>query len=174
MTSFKEKLEDDALYQKKMKQMLRIKNRDEAWADEIESLHARRGVRALKSSAILEDSQRISLDSNIDNQAVRSRCVEIKIAALRQSITMTETIELLEKYLASKYSIFLGKKYKSVGEKKAAVAVALHKVVKVVDRLKLVMKLADAVIDDCDSAGYTLHRIGEVLESKAKERMARG
>lgn len=168
--SFKQKLEDDALFTKKMKQMLRIKNKDEVWADEIESLHARRGVRALRTNTILESSQKVSLDSNIDNQAVRSRCVEIKVAAMRQQITLQETVELLEKYLATKYSKYLSSKYKNVTEKKAAIAVVLNPVTKTIDRLKLVMKLADAVIDDCDSAGFTLHRIGEILTDKAKDR----
>lgn len=167
---FKTKLADDKVFTKNMKKLLRIQSKDEAWANELESLHARRGIRALKSNSLLESSQKIAIDSNIDNQAVRSRCVEIKISALRQQIVMDETISLLRKYLGSKYSKYLTTKYKNVTEKRNAIEYVLEPIVRVEDRIKLVIKLADVVIDDCDSAGYTMHRIGEVLNSKSKER----
>lgn len=167
---FKDRLKEDKLFTKKMKQLLNMKSKDETWCDELESLHARRGIRALRSNVLLESSIKVSIDSNIDNQAIRSRCVEIKISALRQQIIIEETVDLLKKYLSSNYSEFLAKKYKTATEKKAAIDYVLSKVSNLEDRLKLVIKLADVVIDDCDSAGYTLHRINEALTMKSKDR----
>lgn len=170
MTTFKSLLKEDKIFNKNMKRLLRLENKDESWSNELESLHARRGIRALQSNALLESSKRISIDSNIDNQAVRSRCVEIKISALRQQLVMEEVITKLRKYLASQYAKFLTKKYKNVNEKRAAIEYVLEPIVRLEHRLKLTIKLADVIIDDTDSAGYTMHRIGEALQMKSKDR----
>lgn len=169
MTSIKDLIKEDKVYLKYTKRLSSLKSKDEVWLHELESLHARRGIRALNSNALLQSSLKISIDSNIDNQAVRSRCVEIKISALKQQLLLRESIEYLKKYISSKYS----SKLQSIGnmtERKAYVELILSPIIKQEERIKMVTKIADEVIGDCDSAGFALLRINEALNMKSKDR----
>lgn len=168
--SLKEKLKDDPIYVKNMKRVLKMEMRDEKWSDEISSLHVRRDIRALNSKELLQSAQRRTIDSNVDNQAVRSRCVEIQMMALKQKIIFEEVVSDLRKYLTAKYGGYLKKNYGSAPERRAVIESALSKAVRMIDRLNHIDKLAGLVIADADAAGFTLARIGKVLELKARDK----
>lgn len=168
--SLKEKLREDMLYVKNMRRVLKMQMKDEQWSDEISSLHVRRDIRALNSKELLQSAQRRMIDSNVDNQAVRSRCVEIQMMALKQKIVFEEIVTDLRKYLTAKYGSYLKSKYGSAPERRAVIENSLSKAVRMIDRLDHVIKLAGLVIADSDAAGFTLKRIGDVLEIKARDR----
>lgn len=167
--SLKETIRDDPIVSKYIKKIKSIKSKDEVWLQELESLHARRGIRALNSNQLLHSAAKISIDSNIDNQAVRSRCVEIKIAALKQLLVLNETIDYLKKYISSKYS----KKLQAQGnmtERKNYIEFIISPLIKQEERIKVVTKIADEIIGDADAAGFALMRINESLNMKSKDR----
>jgi len=169
MASIRDLLKEDKVYLKHTKKLSSLKSKDEVWLTELESLHSRKAIRALNSNSLLQSSLKITIDSNIDNQAIRSRCVEIKISALKQQLVLRESIEYLKKYISSKYS----SKLQSVGnmtERKGYVELLLAPLIKQEERLKLVTKIADEVIEDADSAGFMLKRINDALEMKSKDR----
>jgi hypothetical protein len=168
--SLKDKLKEDQLFQKSMKRILKMEMKDEQWADEISSLHVRRDIRALNSKELLQSAQRRTIDSNLDNQAVRSRCVEIQMTALKQKITFEEIVVDLRKYLTAKYGGYLKKNYGSAPERRAVIENALAKAVRMLNRLDHVIKLAGLVIEDADAAGFTYKRIGDVLAIKARDK----
>lgn len=53
--SLKERLQEDTLYTKNIKRILKIEMKDEKWIEEISSLHVRE-IRALNSSDILQNA----------------------------------------------------------------------------------------------------------------------
>ena len=169
-TTLKALLKEDPVFVKKVKAITKMKMKDELWAEEIENLHVSRGIRALNTTALLQSSVHVGIESNIENQAVRSRCVEIKMRALKQILTFEETAKYLKKYIGAKYARQLKKSYGTITERKATIDYALNEIDNLVERLKFVVKIADVVIEDTDAAGYSLHRIGTLLEQKSKDR----
>lgn len=165
---FNSLVRDDPVYIKRMKRMLALKDKSETWIEELVSLQVSRGVGALTTSGLLSNSQMESLDSNINNQMIRSRSAVIKIQALRQIVVIDESLKYLRKYLSYKYDDEL-KRYKTVAAKRNAVELTLEKAVNMSDRLSGVIKIADVVLEDSDSAGFTLKRIGDVLALKARD-----
>lgn len=140
------------------------------WINEIMSLHSVRGIRALNTTALLQSSVFIAMEANLENQATRSRCVEIQAKAYKQQAILEEKLDLLTKYLMSKYSDELREEYKSITERKTAIATALKQLERIKRRLKNVDKIATMVIGDTDQAGFTLKRIGDLIEIKSRDK----
>lgn len=163
-------LKDDSFFVKKLNRIKKMKMKDELWVEELESLQVSRGIRSLNTTALLQSSVHNGIESNIDNQTVRSRCTEIKMKAMKQMVALKEAEKTLRSYITHKYNSRLNKLGSSVTERKQLVDFSLHKISIIIEKLEFVIKLADVVIDDCDAAGYTLHRIGILLDSKAKDR----
>lgn len=138
--------------------------------EELMNLHSSRGVRSLDSSRLLSNAQRIAIDSDTDNQAVRSRCVEIKMRAFKRYAVVEEVVEKLRKYILARYSAELGRSAKTLADRRALVEVVIDDVVKIMKDLNNVMKMSDMVIEDCTAAGFTLKRIGDLLALKSHER----
>lgn len=169
LKSLRKILKTDEVFMKRYRRVLDMKMQDEKWYEEIESLHLSRGMRTLKSGELLQSSQKVGIDNNLENQYVRSRCVEIKVRALRQVVGFEEASDSLKKYVMHRYAKRLGR-FKTVTERKAEVDYALMEVDKLIKRLNFIVKICDIIIADVDAAGYTLHRVGELLEQKRKDR----
>lgn len=151
----------------------RCKNADkdvDAWTDELFTLHASRSITSLNSTALLESAQRTSIDTDLDNQTVRSRAVAISMAALRQEIFVDEQRSYLRKYLASAYADDLKNEHKTVSDRKTTIDSALHQLTQSITRLNGAQRIATLIIEDCDAAGKTLYRINDVLNKRSKDR----
>jgi hypothetical protein len=144
--------------------------KDEVWISEIESMQINRGLRSLNTSALLQSSVKIGIDSNLDNQLIRSRCTEIKMKAMKQSVLIEETSAYIKAYVSNKYATSLKKVASTVTERKQFMDYILQPIERIKDKLSFVIKLCDAIIEDCDAAGHTLYRIGLLLDSKAKDK----
>ena len=166
---FKLLLREDPIYSKKIKRILRMEMRDDNWLEELERLHAARDIRALNSTSLLQSSQKIALDNNIDNQSVRSRCVEIKIRALKQLLIFKNTQKFFKRYIPARYAKEL-KVFGSITERKMIVEYLVENLTDLIDRLEHVVHICDVVIEDCDQAGYTLMRINTMLEQKSRDK----
>lgn len=170
MKDLKALLKDDRIYRRHMDKITNIELKDEAWAEELESLHARRDIRSLNSTALLQSAQKIAIDNNIDNQTVRSRCVEIKLRSLKQYVVFENSKDLLKKYIPAKYGNTLKKTASTAHERKEIVDYILHPIVDRMNRMKHIVDMCDIIINDCDSAGYTLLRINTMLEQRSKDK----
>lgn len=142
----------------------------DAWMDELMTLHASRGIRSLNTTALLSSAQHVSITTNLDNQTVRSRAVEIKMRALRQELFVSEQIDILRKYVLAKYSELLKEAHKTLSDRRSAVDNCLRKAIRSAKRLNGATKVADLVIEDCDAAGFSLRRVNEVLTMKSVDR----
>src|ERR1041385_2461403 len=84
-----------------------VKDQDkdcERWADELMTLHTSKGLAALNGNKLMQSSQKISIDSNLDNYTVRSRAVTIRMRAFRLQATIEEHVKNLKKLLLSRYA----------------------------------------------------------------------
>lgn len=167
---FKAELAEDKVYKRIMNNVDGLDDKAEAWIEEVMSLQVRRGIRSLNSTKLLTASQKIGIDSNLDNQAVRSRATEIKMRCMQRLLVVEESASKLKKYIAAQYSGTLSEMHRSVTERRAEIDHQLSKLVTIQERLSGVIKLTDVLIADLDAAGYTLHRIGSLLELKSKDR----
>lgn len=163
-------LRQDLRFKRVKKRCLDADQDVDTWLDELMTLHASRGMRSLNSTALLSSSQRISIDTNLDNQTVRSRAVEICMRALRQELFVDEQLDYLRKYLHAQYATDLKHEHKTVADRKTAVEHVLNPLISTKKRLASVGKIAELVVSDCDAAGFALKRIGEVLAMKSVDR----
>lgn len=163
-------LKEDTTYRRVIKQLSNADEKVEDWMQEIMNLHSRRAIRALNTRALLQSAQKISIDSNLENQAVRSRVVEIKMRCLQQLIVVEKYTKKLKKYIGAQYSDVLADMYSTMKERQAEIDHQMSRLVSVQDALQGVVKLSDVLIDDLDSAGYTLMRVGNMLEMKSRDR----
>lgn len=162
-------LKNDIKYQRNVKSLLDIDKHVDSWMEEVQSLHVRRGVRALKSTSLLENSQRIAIDTDIDDMVVRARVTEIQMRALEKILLVDENLDRLRKYIRFKYANLMPEKM-NMTDRKALIDDRLHDVVKAKKRLEGVMKMGDLVKEDCDQASYGLKRINDMLIARQKER----
>lgn len=160
---------EDKIVRTKVKRILKMESKDEAWIAELTDLQVSRGVGALTVTGLLANSKHESLTSNIDNQRIRSRCSVIKIYALKQVVVIEETLKYLRKYILYKFADEL-KVYSTLAAKKNAIELVLERPAQMLDRLNAVIKIADIVIEDSDQAGFTLKRIGDVLAITARDK----
>lgn len=170
MKALKDLLKDDKVYRRHMDKINNMELKDESWAEELESLHARRDIRSLNSTALLQSAQKVALDNNMDNQTVRSRCVEIKVRALKQFVVFEKSRDLLRKYIPAKYGSFLKKTASTAHERREVVDYLLFNIADRMNRMKHIVDLCDIIIDDCDQAGWTLNRINTLLDQRSKDR----
>lgn len=162
-------LKDDPKFLRNLRTMKDMDKHVEQWLDEIQSLHVRRGVRALQTGKMLESSQRVAIDTDIDEIGVMSRVTEIKSRALRQILIIDENLDKLRKYVRFTYSNVLAGE-KTVTERKALIEDALSTAILSKKRLEGVMKMGDLVLDDAKQASYGLSRINNILVARQKER----
>lgn len=170
MKELKLALKEDKIYTRQISKINKIELKDEFWVEELENLHVSRDIRALNSRDLLQNSQAIALNNNINNQAVRSRCVEIKIRALKQLTVFENSRDLLKKYIPAKYSAALKGAASTAHERRDVIDHILFGVSDKIERMAHVVKLCDIIIDDCDQAGWTLNRINVLLDQRSKEK----
>ncbi len=166
--SLKETLKGDIRFRKRMKHILELNSNCESWVAQLESIHVSRDITALNSNKLLSDSKRITIDSNVDNQAARSRCVTIRLKAMRQLLVIEEALDTLQKYVYNRYAEEL-KPYKTLTDKKSAVAFVLQGPTKRLKQLKFVIEFADIIIADVDAAGFSIKRVNDTLALNARD-----
>lgn len=139
--------------------------------DELFILHPSRGVSALRPNQIMESSVATLLKSTTQEIATRSRVTTVKMTALRSLLSIEEIVDPLRKYLLTKYSATLKEYgYSTVSSQRAAVDSALKLFLDETRSLNYILKIADLVIEDVDSAGWGLKRISDTLEQVKKDR----
>jgi len=131
--------------------------------DEMETIHRSRMVRSLKTKSLfgVGGAQKIA-EVIQQNQANRSRVVEIKLGALRRRMLLEERLELTATYLRVKYSNNLSE-YRTVGERSSVIDSLLEPVNKLVSELSRVEEYADIVLEDMDKAGWSLKNLEDAM-----------
>ena len=135
---------------------------------ELMSLHASRSITSMRAKEVTRNSVKTMISSSLEEAGVRSRCTTIKMQCLRHLTSLETSIEHLRKYLLIKYSDKM--QGSTLTANKAEVDMHLQEFFRVKDNLTTTDKMASLVIDDCDSAGWSLKRIEDALERSSKDR----
>lgn len=162
----------DELYNKttkKVRDQIRKFNTSEL-AREISSLHATRRIRSLESSDILASQQKQLIDATLQNQAFRSRAVEIKMQMLKISLTGHEHLSILINYMLATHKEELKSEAASITDRKSIVNNWLRSEWVLLNEVDNVVALCDLLIEDCDQAGWSLKRITDTLALNVGDR----
>jgi len=138
--------------------------------NELFSMHASRGVTALRPNVVLQSSVAVLLKSTTQEITVRSRATTIKMTVLRVLLKLDQTIDPLRKYILVTYQ----KEFKELGigvtNQKNSTENILSPFLNFKRQLDSVLRIADLVIEDIDSAGWGLKRIQETIEQSSRDR----
>jgi len=129
---------------------------------EIDSLHLTRMVRSLKTEEVIQSFQKKFIQAALQNQAFRSRLVEIKVKCFRVSAKLEEHIGVVRSYLSIKYPNGLSK-YRTVAERKQAINSILEEPMTFLSKLELKDRELELIIKDLDAAAWSLKGIMEAM-----------
>lgn len=138
--------------------------------EELLALHQSRKITKLKAKDFLRNHSRV-IESTVDESSKRSRCTTIKILALRQYMVLKDADSAIRKYLSAKYA----KKLKASGRttltaQKGYIDARLSDHSGLLDRIDMVMKTADMVIEDIDASGWGLKRISDSIDQAIRDK----
>jgi len=130
--------------------------------NEIESLHRLREVRTLKTETVLHSFQAKFLSAVLQNQAYRSRIVEISMQCFRIDARLSEHLEALRPYLKDKYGEYLSQ-YKTINDRESVINSVLEPAIRLQKKLNSVIKMAEMAIDDLDQAAWSFKNIIQTM-----------
>jgi hypothetical protein len=135
---------------------------------EIETMHLRRSVRKITPKLVLKNAQNQIIKITSQDQAFRSRCVELKMECLKKIIRLEEEMSTIKKYLAVKYVKHLtdlpNEKIRT-----SAMDNIVGVAIKRLKNLEEVKVLADLLIEDVDATGWSIKRIIETLSIYSRD-----
>lgn len=135
--------------------------------DELDRMHKTRTIRLISKKDVLHNAQNKLIDASIQNQAYRSRCVEIKMICYRAESNIVQHKDLLINYLKATYKKALSV-YRTNSERDNVIGLVLNDSLYMIQQLQLVQELSDMIIDDIDKASWSLKTLIEVLKIATK------
>lgn len=133
----------------------------ESYHEELQRLHTTRHTRQLrrKSKGFTESV----VDAMLQDQATRSRCVEMLGECIKISSSMEDTLVNLRDYLLSEFSQQL-KRVGTQTERKSFVESVMMPFYEYISDVQTLEKSARLVVDDIDKAGYTYRNLVEAIK----------
>jgi hypothetical protein len=135
---------------------------------ELQEMHASRLSRRLTPEDVLKRFKTRFLNFILQNNAWRSRAVEIKMQCHSVLIKLDEILPVLKKYLKSTYAKELQEYFKTQAERDSYIDMLLERAIRQKHLLEGVSKHADLLISDLDAAGWTAKGIIDVMEMATK------
>lgn len=137
------------------------------YMEELDRMHATRNIRLLTKKDVLHNAQSKIVDALIQNQAYRSRCVEIKMICYRTQQSIEQYRESLINYLRIQYRAELGA-YKTNSERDSAICSVLDDSELITSQLDVILEISDLIINDIDQASWAIKSLVEVLKLASK------
>lgn len=141
----------------------------ETWLEEVISLHKSRSIRTLagKSSA-----RRIQ-ESGMQDQAYRSRCVEILLHITRNRNHLASALDAIVKYIENEYQAQLSKMgYRTKTSQRAVCNLLVSSAYSKVEHLDSILEMVGLVIEDIDKAAWVVKNAISALEIATKREYA--
>lgn len=150
--------------------------RDNAWkpefenfGDEILRLHKTREIRLLKRG---NRASKLS-DAALQDQATRSRCVEIAAIITLNRNYLERAINNALKHLETHYGSYLfSKGCKTKMEQKAVYEVCMADAKSKMEQMDTIIEVADRVIDDIDKGSFAIKHSLDALQIATKREYA--
>ncbi len=130
---------------------------------EAETLHATRSIRHLKTKEVITDFQVKFIQAALQNQAYRSRMVEIKAKCFKVSAKLEEHLDVIKPYLRTKYAKSLSE-FRTVADRNAAIERVLEKPIRHLQRLHNLDTLLEIYIKDFDQVSFGLKHIIDAMK----------
>ena len=139
--------------------------------DELMALHASRDIVTTTSKKFRKKNGNAIIDVSVSETGARSRVTTIKIKALREKMIMEKTINPLRKVLTAQFQDKLkAAGYTTLTSQKELIDVVMRHLKTFNTDLDYLMKICDVLVEDMDSAGWSLKRIGDDLASLRNDR----
>jgi hypothetical protein len=130
---------------------------------ELESSHTAKLTRRLSVEDVLTKFQTRFLRAVLQNQANRSRFVEIKVRCFVTKERLDRHLTKLRQHLMSRYSGALRNSAGTQEERRSIVNNELAEAMELQQSIKTVMDIADLIINDVDQAGWDMKRIIDAM-----------
>ena len=138
---------------------------------ELLSLHSTRTIRSLDSADVLANAQLRLIDANLQNQAYRSRAVELHNQMFFAYSRIDELQENFWRWAQAAYFNELRDLgFKTSNVQWGYIASIIPFSVTALSRIDTVLKVANKIVEDLDSAGYALLRINNAVALNARDR----
>lgn len=139
---------------------------------EVDQLHISRKVRELKTTELMQSFNKKFVTASLQNQAYRSRLVEIKMKCYRISAKLEEHLKAIRGHLKTTYPKTL-MAYKTQADRNAAIDSVLEEPIKRLKKLSRSDAVIDMVINDIDQASWSLKSILTVFENVDENKSAK-
>lgn len=139
---------------------------------ELEGLHTTRLTRRLVVTDVTQRFQGRFMRAVLQNQANRSRTVEIKMRCFRTQAKLKRHLDDLTKYLMARYAEQLRRAAGTKSERENIIKSVYSNAENIQEELNTTMAIADMVIDDLDKTGWTVKNIidmATLLHEKGKQ-----
>lgn len=138
---------------------------------EVKRMHATRRIRSLNTSSLLQNSVVELSTAQLQNQAYRSRCVEIKMTLLHAAHELANLINNCQLYIGNRYSAQLMAQFpKAKADRSDYVAGFTAGAHRALDQINSVIGLIDLVIQDMDQARWALKGLQDAINMQHQER----
>ena len=135
-----------------------------AFRRELQATHSTRLTRRLTVKDVLVRFQTRFLRAVLQNQANRSRFVEIKITCFDTHARLDQHLTKLRQYLMLTYGEQLRRAASTVEERRNVINSCLSAAVELQQEIETVIKIADMVVADIDQTGWAIRNIITAME----------
>jgi hypothetical protein len=131
---------------------------------ELEGLHATRLTRRLKVTDVTQRFQGRFMRAVLQNQATRSRAVEIKMRCFRTQAKLQRHLDDLTKYLMATYAEQLRRAASTKGERENIIKSCYGNATVLLEEMSSAMAIGDLMIADLDQSGWALKHLVDMMQ----------
>ena len=139
----------------------------ESLLNELERLHKSRRVRNLDLKEIV--GGKALEESLLQNQAYRSRAVEIKMLVLRRRLLLEARSLVIGNYIRLSYKEVLSE-YKTIADRSSVIDAILEPVTELANELSRVEEVAELLVDDIDKSAWTIKSLIDAVSLENRGR----
>lgn len=144
----------------------------DGYIEEMQALHKTRGIRVLGAQA-LPTGKKVA-NAAMQDQSVRSRCVEIAVNVTRQRNYLAAIRDATRGYLIVKYGATLQQHgARTITDRREIIGERLDKADQIIGRLDSITEICDMLIKDLDQGNWALSRVVDALQVATKREAAR-
>lgn len=133
------------------------------YIEEVKNIHITRGIRTMNSEDIFNHLNKV-IDAVLQNQACRSRVVEIKMMCTMMQTKINTRKESLTNYILVKYREALKANYKTQADRKAYIDELFSYTITNSLKIQTLQNFCDLIIQDIDNASWALKSVIDCLK----------
>lgn len=139
----------------------------DAHLNEMEAIHASRLVRRLQADAVFGNHSLKTIgEAMLQNQANRSRVVEIQVLALRRRMLVEKRLKRTRDYVLSAY----GRSFKgTVQDKNAMMSRIFDPALELIADFERIEEYASVILEDIDQARWVLQGLRASIDAEQRE-----